>query len=405
MGNSAIWDFSLTATEMEAAQVNIIVADSATKAVDDTGFVIETYGHASAQHAFDLDTASTAQTGDCYARLGAPAGASVSADVAAVKAETASILTDTAEIGAAGAGLTAVASAANLATVAGYIDTEVAAILAAVDTEVAAIYTRLGAPAGASMSADIAAVKADTAATLTDTSEIGVAGAGLTAIASAANLATVAGYLDTEIAAILAAVDTEVAAIKAKTDNLPAAPAATGDCITAAGVRTAIGIATANMDTQLSTIAGYIDTEMAAALAAVDTEVAAIKAKTDNLPAAFPTNFSALAITAGGIVDADVEAITGDTGSAAKLKRVLIGNVTGTVGTGSTTTSIVTSTLNPAASVADQYKGRIITFDDATTTAALRGQSSDITANTSGGVLTVTALTSSAVSGDTFTIS
>lgn len=46
-------------------------------------------------------------TGDAFARLGAPAGASVSADVAAVKAETAAILTDTAVIGAAGAGLTA----------------------------------------------------------------------------------------------------------------------------------------------------------------------------------------------------------------------------------------------------------------------------------------------------------
>lgn len=46
-------------------------------------------------------------TGDAFARLGAPAGASVSADVAAVKSETASILTDTAVIGAAGAGLTA----------------------------------------------------------------------------------------------------------------------------------------------------------------------------------------------------------------------------------------------------------------------------------------------------------
>ncbi len=37
----------------------------------------------------------TAQTGDNFARLGAPAGASVSADVAAVKAETANILIDT----------------------------------------------------------------------------------------------------------------------------------------------------------------------------------------------------------------------------------------------------------------------------------------------------------------------
>lgn len=53
MGNSAIWDFSLTATEMQAAQINITVADSATKAVDDTGYVIVTYGNASAQHAVD----------------------------------------------------------------------------------------------------------------------------------------------------------------------------------------------------------------------------------------------------------------------------------------------------------------------------------------------------------------
>lgn len=37
----------------------------------------------------------TAQTGDAYARLGAPAGASVSADVAAVKSDTASTLTAT----------------------------------------------------------------------------------------------------------------------------------------------------------------------------------------------------------------------------------------------------------------------------------------------------------------------
>lgn len=38
------------------------------------------------------------QTGDAFARLGAPAGASVSADVAAVKAETATILADTNDI-------------------------------------------------------------------------------------------------------------------------------------------------------------------------------------------------------------------------------------------------------------------------------------------------------------------
>lgn len=58
MGNSALWDFHLTATEMQAAQLTITISDSATKVVDDTGFIIETYGHASAQHEFDIDQAT-----------------------------------------------------------------------------------------------------------------------------------------------------------------------------------------------------------------------------------------------------------------------------------------------------------------------------------------------------------
>jgi hypothetical protein len=78
---------------------------------------------------------------------------------------------------------------ATVDTVVDAIKVDTAAILA--DTEV------IGAPAGASISADIAAIEAQT-------DDIGAAGAGLTALASAANLATVAGYLDTEIAAIIA---------------------------------------------------------------------------------------------------------------------------------------------------------------------------------------------------------
>jgi len=40
----------------------------------------------------------TVQTGDAFARLGAPAGESVSADIAAIKAETAAIVADTNEL-------------------------------------------------------------------------------------------------------------------------------------------------------------------------------------------------------------------------------------------------------------------------------------------------------------------
>lgn len=45
----------LTATEMQAARIVVYVVDSATKAWLDEQIVIETYGHASAQHAMDLD--------------------------------------------------------------------------------------------------------------------------------------------------------------------------------------------------------------------------------------------------------------------------------------------------------------------------------------------------------------
>jgi hypothetical protein len=76
----------------------------------------------------------------------------------------------------------------------------------------------------------------------------------------------------------------------------------------------------------------------------------------------------------------------------------------GTVGSSSSETSIVTSSITPSTVVADQFKGRIVTFAADTTTTALRCQSTDITANTSGGVLTVTQLTTAPVSGDVFTV-
>jgi hypothetical protein len=84
----------------------------------------------------------------------------VSADVAAVKADTAAVLIDTADMQPK-LGTPVASLAADIATV----DSNVDAIL--VDT--ADMQPKLGTPAGASMSADIAAVKVDTAATLVDT--------------------------------------------------------------------------------------------------------------------------------------------------------------------------------------------------------------------------------------------
>jgi len=173
---------------------------------------------------------------------------------------------------------------------------------------------------------------------LLDTAEIGTAGAGLTALASAANLAVVAGYLDTEIAAI-----------KAKTDNLPASPAATGDIPSAASVADAVWDEAVSGHTSSGTFGKALD-------------------------------------------DAD------DRGSRTVIR--------GTVTTGASTTSIPTSAFSPAGAAADQFKGRIVIFDNDTATAALRGQATDITAssNSSTPTLTVTALTTTPASGDTFSV-
>ena len=48
----------LTAAEVTAARIVVYIVDQATKAWLDTAFVVETYGDASAMHAFDLDVAT-----------------------------------------------------------------------------------------------------------------------------------------------------------------------------------------------------------------------------------------------------------------------------------------------------------------------------------------------------------
>jgi hypothetical protein len=81
--------------------------------------------------------------------------------------------------------------------------------------------------------------------------------------------------------------------------------------------------------------------------------------------------------------------------------------VRGTVSsTSPSTTQFTPSALSPAGVAADQFKGRIIVFDNDTTTTALRGQATDITANTAAGlpVFTYTALTTAPQASDTFSI-
>jgi hypothetical protein len=130
-------------------------------------------------------------------------------------------------------------------------------------------------------------------------------------------------------------------------------------------------------------------------VAAVKTDTAAVKVQTDKLT-----------FTVANKVDANVLNLNGDATSAANIAKTTRAIGRATASGVPTTTSIPTSACTPAGAVADQFKGRIITFDADTTSTALRGQATDITASTNAATptFTVTALTTAPASGDTFSI-
>ena len=94
--------------------------------------------------ALAADAVAEIQSGLATATNVTSAQSAIQADIAAVQADTDDLQS---RIGSNGAGLTALASATNLATA---------------NTNISAINTKLGTPAGATVSADVAAVKSDT---------------------------------------------------------------------------------------------------------------------------------------------------------------------------------------------------------------------------------------------------
>jgi hypothetical protein len=174
-------------------------------------------------------------------------------------------------------------------------------------------------PAGTNIAADVIAIKSETAAILDDTDDIGVAGAGLTVLATQATVDAIDDILDTEFPALVTAVAdlptnaelatalgtaddavlAQVALVKAVTDKvddtleddagtyrftanaLEEAPSG-GTGLDAAGVRDAIGLATANLDTQLADIESKVD-DTEGLITTVDTVVDAILVDTNEL--------------------------------------------------------------------------------------------------------------------------
>jgi hypothetical protein len=127
---------------------------------------------------------------------------------------------------------------------------------------------------------------------------------------------------------------------------------------------------------------------------------------------------SPIALTAATVATAVWQDLlaSGDFGTAGSIGAFLkaIGNLQftvpamarGTVGAGSTTTSIATSAFDPPGAVANQFANGVVVFDKTTATAALRSQKAMITASSNAGAptLTVGALTTAPASGDTFSV-
>lgn len=89
---------SAVSTTTAQLGVNVVQISADATAADNAEAFFDGTGYAGTNNVIPTVTTltgHTAQTGDSYARLGAPAGASVSADVAAVKVDTAATLADT----------------------------------------------------------------------------------------------------------------------------------------------------------------------------------------------------------------------------------------------------------------------------------------------------------------------
>jgi hypothetical protein len=224
----------------------------------------------------------------------------------------------------------------------------------------------------------------------------------------------------------------DVGAIKAKTDNLPSDPADQSLIIAATNTiladTNAVKVTTDKLDDTLeddagtyrftanaleqapsgtgasaSAIADEVQTRTIAAVTVVN-GLAANVITAAATAADFTTEIQSGLATAAALADVDDFL---DTEIAAIKQYADRTVVRGTVsGTSPTTTTFTSSALSPAGVAADQFKGRIIVFDNDTTTTALRGQATDITASSAAAnpLFTFTALTTAPQSGDTFSI-
>ena len=316
--------------------------------------------------------ADTSGTTTLLSRLGTPSdlggGATISANLSDIEAQTD-------DIGAAGAGLTALATQASVNTIDDFLDTEIAAIKAVTDQITFGTANRVNAQV------------------------YGVETGAITAGAIATDAIGAAELAADAVSEIAAAISIPSAAT--------IADAVWDEDATAHQTQGTFGQAIGDPVADSKTIYAAVVTDASGASVGVDTtailedtgttlqaELDGIQADTEDIQSRIPA-----ALTGAGNIKADVLAISGDTTAADTLEAALDGTITATVNDAAATTTSFVTTLS--SSVNDFYNGRILTF----TSGALAGQQTEIT-DYVGATLTVTvvALTAAPANGVSFVV-
>ena len=371
------YSIALTATEMQCERITVVVAATTTEV-----FFIQTIDSTSAM------TPNIVQTGDSFARLGAPAGASVSADVAAIEGQTD-------DIGAAGAGLTAIDLPNQTMDITGSVSGSVGSVATGGISE-ASFATTAGAAAslgiidqGTAQSATGTTLQLRSAAAFADDEIIGAtcvitggsAGVGqarsITDYVSSTDTATVATWTTTPTGTIVykcfgtaagsaGSVSIAAGGIAASSFAAGAIDAAalsadagtelgTATWATAARTLTALDEDSTTMD--LNATATGAAASVTGAVGSVTGAVGSVTGSVGSVAAGGITNTS----IATDAIGSDEIAATGATEVATAVIAAQ-GTITGTCDSGSTTTCVDNALTQADAT---QLEDRLICFDDA----------------------------------------
>lgn len=245
------------------------------------------------------------------------------------------------------------------------------------------------------VAADIRAAMGLAAANLDTQLDAIPTNAELASAISALSIAPSAAAIRTAVGLAAADLDLQLGAIPTN-GELTSAIGALSVAPSAAAIRAAVGLATANLDMQLDAIP--TNAELAAADDATLAAIGAISSAPSALDIASAVwNASKASHVSVGSTGAALND-TDDRGARTVLR--------GTVAAGATNSEFtVSATDTPGASV-NQFKGRVILFDKATATPALRGQATLIQGNTADALptFTVSALTIAPAVGDVFSV-